>query len=131
MDGPEPVLNREQCHCNLTEEDTMTTMSHTATCKSRTTFLALAVGATLLFTSGVSMAEPKQGTSCSATGKEKGLNACADSPGHTIVCTSNGDYMCCVNTPTGKECEEITKDSEMGNVGKFQRNQLQLTPMNP
>ena len=114
----------------------MRTMSRTANCKSRTLFLAVAVGATLLITSGISLAEPKQGKSCDATGKDTGLNACADSPGHVIVCTSGGDYMCCKQTPTGKECEEIEKDSAIGKVGKFQRgqlqgSQLQVAPTNP
>ena len=74
---------------------------------------------------------PIQSKSCDATGKDKGLNTCADSPGHIIVCTSGGDYMCCKVTPTGKECEEIVKDSEASVIGKLKGNQLQLTPTTP
>lgn len=106
----------------------MPAKSHTAASKSTVLFLALAVG---LATSGSGLAAPKQGKSCDATGKDIGLNTCADSPGHIIVCTSGGDYMCCKVTPTGKECEEIVKDSEASVIGKLKGNQLQLTPTTP
>ena len=110
----------------------MKTTSHTATSNSGILVLALTVGlVTWLASPGAGLAAPKQGTSCDATGKDKGLNACADSPGHIIVCTSGGDYMCCKITPTGKECEEIVKDSEAALMGKFKGSQLQLTPMTP
>lgn len=107
----------------------MTARSHTAAGKSGVLFLALAVGfATWLATSGSCLAVPKQSKSCDATGKDKGLNACADSPGHIIVCTSGGDYMCCKITPTGKDCEEIVKDDEASVMGKLKGSQLQLAP---
>lgn len=113
----------------------MRIMRRTAHGKGNTLFLALTVGfTTLLVTSGISLAVPKQGATCSATGREKGLNACADSPGHTIRCLPSGDYMCCVQTQTGTECEEIEKDdakSAIGKAGQTQRGQLQVAPTNP
>jgi len=107
----------------------MPVRSHTAASQSGVLFLALAVGfATWLATSGSGLAVPKQSKSCDATGKDKGLNACADSPGHIIVCTSGGDYMCCKITPTGKDCEEIVKDDEASVMGRLKGRQLQLAP---
>jgi hypothetical protein len=113
----------------------MLTRSHTAASKSSVLFLALTVGlATWLATSGSGLAVPKQGQSCDATGKDKGLNACADSPGHIIVCAPSGDYMCCKITPTGKDCEQIENDSEnsaLGKVRQLPRGQLQVAPTTP
>jgi len=107
----------------------MPAKSHTTAGKSSVLFLTLAVGlATWLATSGAGLAVPKQGKSCDATGKDKGMNACADSPGHIIVCTSGGDYLCCKITPTGKDCEEIVKDDEASVTGTLKGSKLQRTP---
>lgn len=107
----------------------MPTRSYTTASKSSVLFLALAVGiAAWLATSGSGLAVPKQAKSCDATGKDKGMNACADSPGHIIVCTSGGDYLCCKITPTGKDCEEIVKDDEASVTGALKGSKLQRTP---
>lgn len=107
----------------------MPSKSHPVASKNSILFLALAVGvAAWLATSGSSLAVPKQSKSCDATGKDNGMNACADSPGHIIVCTPGGDYLCCKVTPTGKDCEEIVKDSEASVMGKLKGSQLQLAP---
>ncbi len=91
--------------------------------------VCLIAGVALLATAPTpGLAVPKQTKSCDATGKDKGMNACADSPGHIIVCTSGGDYLCCKVTPTGKDCEEIVKDSEASVTGKFKGGQLQRSP---
>lgn len=107
----------------------MSAKSHTTVGKSSALFLALAVGlVTWLATSGSGLAVPKQSKSCDATGKDKGMNACADSPGHIIVCTSGGDYLCCKITPTGRDCEEIVKDDEASVMGTLIRSGIPLLP---